>query len=453
VPQFRRIICAVAAAAAAVALCAPAQAADDLWTLYKLSLNNDAAYRKALLDHQAERMRVPLARTALGPAVDGSAQHGRVRARRNQGDGSSAGGGGGGGGGGRTDFDESRYSLDLTQPLYNAANFSRYRQAQLQARAADHNLDRARQDLIVRIADRYFGLLSAGDNLTLSRSEVAAIDSQLARARQRLAVGLDNRTAVFEAKARFELARVGEIRAANAVEDARRGLMELVDVPPEDPVPLAEDAELAMPQPQSEDEWVALAAESNPDIRAVREQAAIAQREIKVRRGERHPNFDLRLSHSYTDSDGGDPSSNPERRSSANLVMSVPIFRSGLARKRIAQATIQFQSAQAQVEVTRRSVERRVRAAFQDVTSTIARVKALAEAVTASESALRARRDEYDVGVSTSLEVLNAQRDLFTARRDHLRARYDYILALLNLKRLAGTLGDGDVMGVNALLE
>ncbi|MCY4245650.1 MAG: TolC family outer membrane protein [Gammaproteobacteria bacterium] len=449
-PQFRRIICAVAAAAAAVALCAPAQAADDLWTLYKLSLNNDAAYRKALLDHQAERMRVPLARTALGPAVDGSAQHGRVRARRNQGDGSSA---GGGGGGGRTDFDESRYSLDLTQPLYNAANFSRYRQAQLQARAADHNLDRARQDLIVRIADRYFGLLSAGDNLTLSRSEVAAIDSQLARARQRLAVGLDNRTAVFEAKARFELARVGEIRAANAVEDARRGLMELVDVPPEDPVPLAEDAELAMPQPQSEDEWVALAAESNPDIRAVREQAAIAQREIKVRRGERHPNFDLRLSHSYTDSDGGDPSSNPERRSSANLVMSVPIFRSGLARKRIAQATIQFQSAQAQVEVTRRSVERRVRAAFQDVTSTIARVKALAEAVTASESALRARRDEYDVGVSTSLEVLNAQRDLFTARRDHLRARYDYILALLNLKRLAGTLGDGDVMGVNALLE
>lgn len=449
-PQFRRIICAVAAAAAAVALCAPAQAADDLWTLYKLSLNNDAAYRKALLDHQAERMRVPLARTALGPAVDGSAQHGRVRARRNQGDGSSA---GGGGGGGRTDFDESRYSLDLTQPLYNAANFSRYRQAQLQARAADHNLDRARQDLIVRIADRYFGLLSAGDNLTLSRSEVAAIDSQLARARQRLAVGLDNRTAVFEAKARFELARVGEIRAANAVEDAQRGLMELVDVPPEDPVPLAEDADLAMPQPQSEDEWVALAAESNPDIRAVREQAAIAQREIKVRRGERHPNFDLRLSHSYTDSDGGDPSSNPERRSSANLVMSVPIFRSGLARKRIAQATIQFQSAQAQVEVTRRSVERRVRAAFQDVTSTIARVKALAEAVTASESALRARRDEYDVGVSTSLEVLNAQRDLFTARRDHLRARYDYILALLNLKRLAGTLGDGDVMGVNALLE
>jgi len=448
VPQFRRIVYAAAVTAAAVALCAPARAADDLWTLYKLSLNNDAAYRKALLDHQAERMRVPLARTALGPVVDGSAQHGRVRARRNQGDGSSA-----GGGGGRVGFDESRYSLDLTQPLYNAASFSRYRQAQLQARAADHNLDRARQDLIVRIAERYFGLLSAGDNLTLSRSEVAAIDSQLARARQRLAVGLDNRTAVFEAKARYELARVGEIRAANAVEDARRGLTELVDVPPEDPVPLAEDAELAMPHPQSEDEWVALAAESNPDFLAAREQAAIAQREIKVRRGERHPNLDLRLSHSYTDSDGGDPASNPERRSAANLVMSVPIFRSGLARKRIAQATILFQSAQAQVEVMRRSVERRVRAAFQDVTSTIARVKALAEAVTASESALRARRDEYDVGVSTSLEVLNAQRDLFTARRDHLRARYDYILALLNLKRLAGTLGDKDVMEVNALLE
>ena len=101
----------------------------------------------------------------------------------------------------------------------------------------------------------------------------------------------------------------------------------------------------------------------------------------------------------------------------------------------------------------RRSTERATRAAFLGVTGGASRVRALRQSVIAAESAVEAKREGYEAGINTNLEVLDAQRDLFLSSTDLLRARYDFILNILRLKQAAGTLNEEDVERFNRWLQ
>jgi outer membrane protein len=71
----------------------------------------------------------------------------------------------------------------------------------------------------------------------------------------------------------------------------------------------------------------------------------------------------------------------------------------------------------------------------------------------ASESAVEAKTQGFDAGINTNLNVLDATRDLYRAKRDLSSARYDYLLNMLRLKQAAGTLGESDVAQINSWLE
>ena len=102
--------------------------------------------------------------------------------------------------------------------------------------------------------------------------------------------------------------------------------------------------------------------------------------------------------------------------------------------------------------MARREIQRKTRQAFLSINSQLRRISALAEAVIAGESALPAKEAGFAVGLTTNIEVLDAQRDLFQAERDHLKARYDYVLQVLLLEQLSGQLNEEDVSRVNRWL-
>ncbi|WP_350634030.1 TolC family protein, partial [Pseudoalteromonas sp. 2-MNA-CIBAN-0060] len=86
---------------------------------------------------------------------------------------------------------------------------------------ASAQYDFAKQDLIVRVADGYFNVLSAIDSLEFVKAEKRAIERQLEQTKQRYAVGLTAITDVHEAQAQFDNSVAQEIVAGNAVETAR----------------------------------------------------------------------------------------------------------------------------------------------------------------------------------------------------------------------------------------
>ena len=104
------------------------------------------------------------------------------------------------------------------------------------------------------------------------------------------------------------------------------------------------------------------------------------------------------------------------------------------------------------LELERRRAQRETRDAYLGVDSGISRVQALEQAVRSSETAAEAIEAGFQVGTRTSVDVLDAQRDLFRARRDLSEARYGYLLDVLRLKRAAGTLSEEDLRVVSAWL-
>ena len=92
------------------------------------------------------------------------------------------------------------------------------------------------------------------------------------------------------------------------------------------------------------------------------------------------------------------------------------------------------------------------RQAYLGVVSGIAQVKALRQALTSSESVLEASKLGQEVGVRTNLDVLNAQQQLFSTRRDLYQAEYNYLVSQLRLKAAVGSLGEEDMARVNQAL-
>jgi len=136
----------------------------------------------------------------------------------------------------------------------------------------------------------------------------------------------------------------------------------------------------------------------------------------------------------------------------AGLVLSVPLYAGGLTQSRVREALALRDRAQEDLENVQRSVAQAVRQQYLNVTSGIAQVRALEQALASTQSQLESTILGRDVGVRTSVDVLNAQQQVFQTRRDLQAARYAYLLNTLRLKAAAGALKEPDLEQVSRAL-
>jgi outer membrane protein TolC len=135
------------------------------------------------------------------------------------------------------------------------------------------------------------------------------------------------------------------------------------------------------------------------------------------------------------------------------IAVNIPFYLGGAINLRGKQAGLQYNRAEELLEETKRQASTDTTSAFLNVTSGVSQVEALFDAITAGESALEAKEEGFSAGLTTNLDVLDAQRDLSESRRDFLRALYNYILSVLDLERAAGQLDVEDIERVNSWLE
>ncbi|MDD9821347.1 MAG: TolC family protein [Gammaproteobacteria bacterium] len=459
--------------ALAAALAFPATAhARDLWTVYQTALAQDAAYRAAGYEYERARLALPLAESAFRPAVTlrGSAQH-------NDTGGSPAGATG-------SDSDQ-QINLNADLRVYDRALRGAVSQAELQAEAARLRLAQAHDALIIRVADRYFQLLAAVDGLEVARRQKASIQRQMHLTAERLRVGLGTETDLLDARARFQQAVSDEIQAADRIDNAAHALRQItggatvgagdagatdgatVDAGDGDTVtdtgaaaaettaenlaPLADDAPLPAPDPAAPGAWIAKALADNLGVRVATIDLAIARLEVTRQRAARWPNLTVSAGQRWRDSSAPPPSETDT--TSVTATLNWPLHQRGAVHLRARQAAFQVNAAEQRLEERRRQVAADAASAYRAVASGISRVEALAEAVRAGAGSLRAKEDGFRAGLTTNIDVLDAQRDLSRSRTDYLGARYDFIRAVLRLERDAGDLDEADLRRVNAWLE
>lgn len=428
-----------------------ASADDNLLEIYRLAFQSDPQLKAAEAARRAILEIKPQSRALLFPFIDFSAniaansQDIQVSGFDRSGGTSNF--------SGTTSFGSSSYSLNLTQPVYNHGTFAQLRQADAQIAQADAELGVAQQDLIVRTSTRYFDVLAALDNLEFARAEKAAIGRQLEQSRQRFEVGLVARTDVQEARARFDLTVAQEIDAENQLASSREALQEVTGDFHEDLSPLKDKIALPTPEPKDIDQWAETAVKQNLAVTAAGFAAQVAREEIDKVRAGHYPTLDIVGSHSFTDSGGGRFGGAQVEGDSIGLQLSAPIFQGGFVTSRTREAEQRYTQAREVLEQQRRAALRESRAAYLSVLAEISRVRALKQAVFSNQTALEATRAGLEVGTRTQVDVLNAERELFRAKGDYARARYDYILETLRLKRAAGTLNPSDLEKINTWLK
>jgi len=351
-------------------------------------------------------------------------------------------------------FNSNSLSVSVSQPLYRAQNRIQYEQAKVQIAQADAQLSLALQDLILRVSQAYFDILLAHDNVEFAGAQKKAIGEQLAQAKRNFEVGTATITDTHEAQARFDLVTAQWIAALNEVESKRRALQQIIGTVPPTLAQLGPGFALVPPDPASMDAWVDQALENSLPVQAQKAAEEFAAKEVERNRAAHLPTLDAVAS--YTNSaTGAGTNSGPGNDTSTAVIglqLAVPLYQGGAVNSRVREAMSNLEKARQDLEAARRTAALNTRQAFLGVTSGIAQVRALQSAVTSSQSQLDSTRLGQEVGVRTGVDVLNAQQQLYSARRDLAQARYNYILSSLRLRAASGRLSDEDVGRVSKWL-
>jgi outer membrane protein len=360
--------------------------------------------------------------------------------------------------GGDRDYSIREYGANLTQPLYRKPNFALYLQSRAQAALAEIQLAAARTDLALRVAQAYFDVLFAQDALQLTTAQKTAFQKEHDQAQARFAAGAVAITDVHETRARLDLAVSQEIAALNDVEIKRQGLRRITGLAPMALLLLKTDLSPLLPEPNNIDHWVNKADELNPQVQAQRLTLEVADREVEKASGAHHPTVDAVANYTVNNSTGGVAGgiyTNVEsdiKSKSAGIQVQIPIYQGGGTRSREREAVALREQAREELTDARRLVALQTRQAFLTVSNSLAQIMAMEQAVASSNSLLDATRESAKAGLKTRTDVLNTEQQLFGAKRDLARARYSYLLGMLQLKASAGTLVEEDLASANNLL-
>ncbi|PHV04854.1 channel protein TolC [Janthinobacterium sp. BJB412] len=428
-----------------------AQAA-DLLQVYQQALANDATYASARASQAAGRERITQGRSGLLPSVVASGGN-----SRNTGDFTPVGAGQlgavpGGGLGFITASDRdnhtNQYSVSLSQPLFNWNSWQQYQQSKLSQAASEAAFAQSQQDLITRVAQAYFDVLTAQDNLGSTRAQKVATTEQLASAKRNFEVGTQTITDTHEAQAAYDLVVAQEFAAINDLDNKRAALQVIIGQAPATLSPLRSGVTIAPPQPAAVEPWVASAEGQNFAVVGAELSLEIAKREIERSRSGHYPTASLVASTLHNNQ----TASGVTKTNSIGVNWSIPLFSGFAVTSKVRESIALEDKARNDLEATRRAASQSARQAFLGMNSGLAQVKALEAAELSSKSSLDSNKLGYQVGVRINIDVLNAQKLLYSTQKDLSKARYDTIMNGLRLKAAAGTLKEDDLAPINALL-
>ncbi len=410
----------------------------DLVSLYQDSVKHDALLASAHSALQAAQERAIQSRAGLLPTVTNTMGLTRIGTESNL----SA----------RREFNSRSFAINLNYPLYRKQNLEVFEQSRLQIALFEAQLEQARQDLMIRVSQAYFDVLTAQDSLGTVRAQKRAISEQLASAKRNFEVGTATVTDQQEAQARFDLNVAQELAGQNDLAVKRSALELLTGKNITALHGLVKDVALTSPAPTRESDWTQSARDFNLGVLQAQVSAEVAKREIDRQRFGHYPTLDLVSSLQRSDSATAQLLGVRSNSASIGVQFSVPLYAGGAIDARVREAIALQNKSNTDLENARRQAEQSVRTTYLGVNSGLGQIRALEAAERSSQLALDSNLLGYQVGVRINIDVLNAQQQLFTTRRDLAKARYDVLVSGLKLKQSAGVLAEDDLKSVNTLL-
>lgn len=418
----------VAAGLACVALAhVPAAQADTLRDALVLAYSTNPTLEAARAEQRANDENVPIARAAGLPSVSADGTYTEFLKQSS------------------TSFAAPRRVVsagaDLNVPIYSGgAVRNQIRAAKFRVEAGQADLRATESSLFSAVVAAYMDVIQAEAIVGLNRSNVSVLEVNLEATSDRFEIGDLTRTDVAQSQSRLALAR-SDARAAEAnLAAARETYIQLVGKAPQDlqpPPPLPN-------LPASPQDAVVQALERNPDLIAARERLKAAERDIDVAGAGRLPRVSLYTSGSYNNYLGSlgelagmsPPQSDSSAQAGASI--SIPIFQGGLPAAQRRQAQAIASSALEQEIATEREIIAQVRSAYSSWVAANDLIRSSQVAVDAASLSLEGVRAENTVGNRTILDILDAEQELLNAQVQLVTARRDAYVAGFTLLAAMG---------------
>ena len=452
--MLRRLSLALAVAAATTGMAwaeeAPLASKTDLVTVYNEAVKNNADLAAARANYAAIKEVVPQARAGLLPNLSAGADSMNTDTKVDTRNG---------------DIDSSRsglsYRANLSQPLFRADRWYQFQAAKATDQQYALQLSATEQNLILQSAETYFAVLRAQDTLASTKAEEAAFKRQLDQANERFDVGLSDKTDVLEAQAGYDTARANRILAERAVDDAFQALVTLTNREYASIEGILHSLPVLEPTPNDAKAWVDTAAQQNLNLQASNYAVNAAEETLRQNKAGHAPTLDAVAQYQkgdndnlgFSNTDALSPYDGDAEQTSIGLQLDIPIYSGGLTSSQVREAYQRLNQSEQERESLRRKVVENTRNLHRAVNTDVETVQARRQSIISNQSALEATEIGYQVGTRNIVDVLDAQRQLYSSVRNYNDARYDYILNNLRLKQAAGTLAPSDLEALSSFLK
>ncbi len=330
---------------------------------------------------------------------------------------------------------DTHVTFTLSQPLYTGGRaMASYRSAQLGSKSEFFNLALTKEDLLFEITRTYYETLKSKNNVRIEEKELERLKAHRDSAEKRLQVGEVTKTVLLRAEAELSDVRAKLIRARNdeiamkdqlALRAKIQGDFDLADPP-----------RVVLPE-RSKSDWVDLSQVERMEIKQGEIHVDQAYEGIVFARGNFHPLVSLDLEHHWVDQE---PQSSFLIQSDtlAILKLTMPIFEGKLRTAELSQAQSRLREAALIRQQIKDQIGVEVRSAMLDLSTLSGELAHLKNRVRFAREAYTLASRQFDVGLGTHIDVLDASAGLLDAERRFSNTVYDREFAMLQLKKQVG---------------
>lgn len=350
------------------------------------------------------------------------------------------------------DFNSEALGISLKQPLLNVPRYQEYQQNKIREKIGAARFALAEQDLILRVSEAYFNALAARNLLDLVQAEKKAVSEQLEQAKRRFQAGIATITDVHDAEARSDLVLAQEIEARNDLALKMQVLQRLVGAEPDSLAPLKKEVPLEVPEPDSLEGWLEKAKKHHPRLKYYAQQIQYQEAELKKNKGQHLPSLDLVAGYNKTNTNNAVTIPNLSY-GTVGVQVNVPIFSGGYTTAKVSEARALLEKVKKDYEAALADVSLKLNEAFLTIHGSRKKIEALLAAQKSATTSLESNRMSLQAGIKTTIDVLNAERELQLIRTRLLKARYDSLINIVRLKAHAGVLSGDDLHEINQWLH
>lgn len=416
----------------------------SLTAVYDASRANDPTLQAASHAYQASQHEEDIGRAGLYPQVSLSSRYGN---------GGRTDGGDDTGYVNSNDYQANNVTLAAQQPLYDKARWAAWQEGKARGALGVGQFDIASQSLFDRVAEGYFAVARAENQIKLIGQQKAAIAGLVTQSQKLYQAGQGAITDIDEAQARLDLVQAQEAEAQARRIAALRALSGRTRMPVEDIQPMREEADAGSPIAPEQDlaYWTAIARDASPELAARLAAVKVAEAQADTQRAGHYPTLSLttqvtrRETRQYQELD-------PRQDTYyVGVQLDIPLYRGGSVRASVAKAEAQLAGAQSDYDVQRQQLAEDIETDYLGVVAGFSKSKAMQRAVESNQRALTSTEKGFQGGVRSTVDILDAQQRVFEARRDLLDARLDMLQSYVSLHTHTGQMNRAVLEKVQSL--